>query len=68
MDIKVEMEFICPECNTIIEHDYTDKDILNESHLDLTCQKCGYQEQVKTSVLIEKAKKKVIKDIEKSFK
>lgn len=68
MDTNIEIKFECPKCKTIIEHDYTDKDILNRSHLDLTCQECGYQEQVKTSVLIEKAKQKVIKELEKMFK
>ena len=68
MEAKLEIKFQCPECKTIIEHNYTEKDLLNNTCLDFTCQECNYFEQVKTSVIIEKAKQKVVKELQKKFK
>jgi predicted nucleic-acid-binding Zn-ribbon protein len=62
------MKFQCPQCKEIIQHDYKEKDLLNRTYLDLTCQNCNYTEQIKTAALIEKAKEEAIKEIKKNFK
>ncbi len=68
VDIPVNMKFECPQCKEIIQHNYKEEDLLNHTHLDFTCQNCNYTEQIKTAVLIEKAKEEVIKEIKKNFK
>ncbi|WP_276624469.1 hypothetical protein [Syntrophomonas wolfei] len=68
MDIKIDMKFQCPECKEIIQHDYKENDLLNRTHLDLTCQNCNHTEQLETAVLINKAKAEAIKEIKKNFK
>lgn len=68
MSVDINMQFECPRCKEIIQHDYTQQDLLNKPHLDLTCQNCDYSEQVKTSVLIDKAKEAAIKELKKNFK
>lgn len=68
MELKINMEFICPQCNTTVQHDYTEKDILNNDYLDFTCQGCNYSEQVKTSIIIDKAKQEAIKGLKKILK
>jgi transcription elongation factor Elf1 len=68
MDIKVEMKFQCKICNTIIDHNYTQSDVLNKSSLELTCQNCGNTQSASTSELIEKAKQSAIEEIKKHFK
>jgi len=68
MDVKVDMRFQCNLCNTIINHNYTQSDVLNNSYLELTCQNCGNTQSVSTSELIEKAKKSAIEELKKHFK
>ena len=68
MDIKVNMKFQCKNCNEIINHNYTQQDLLNYKILELTCQKCGTTNNVETSYLIDKAKEETIKEIKKNFK
>lgn len=68
MEVKVEMQFKCPKCKEIIEHNYTEKDLLNRTHLELVCQNCGHCEKIETKILIEKAKQEAIKEIKKNYK
>jgi len=67
IDIPVDIKFQCKGCGTIIEHNYTQQDILNLKQLDLTCQKCGKTDSIETSKLIEMAKEEAIKEIGKNF-
>lgn len=68
MDIKVKMQFQCKNCNEIINHNYTQQDLLKLDNLKLTCQNCGTSEQIKTFHLIKKAKEEAIKEIKRNFK
>jgi len=68
MDIKVNLKFQCKNCNEIINHNYTQQDLLNNKSLNLTCQKCGTTNNVETSYLIDKAKEEAIKEIKKNLK
>ena len=68
MEVKVNMKFQCKNCNEIINHNYTQQDLLNHKSLNLTCQKCGTTNNVETSYLIDKAKEEAIKEIKKNFK
>jgi len=68
MNIKVNMKFQCKNCNELINHNYTQQDILKLDKLEFTCQKCNAKETIKTSYIIEKAKEEVINEIKKNFK
>jgi RNase P subunit RPR2 len=68
MEIKVNMQFQCKKCNEFIDHNYTQQDLLDKESLELSCQKCGTSNIVKTSYLIDKAKEEAIKEIKKNFK
>jgi len=68
MEVKVNMKFQCKNCNEIINHNYTQQDLLDHDNLELTCQKCETTNIVKTSYLIDKAKEEAIKEIKKNFK
>ncbi len=58
---EIEIKFYCPECNTILEHDYTNHDIFSKDKLTFTCQKCGHIGAIKTTTVIDEATKKAIK-------
>lgn len=50
---EVKFQFICPECNETINHDYTEEDVQTLEFLDLTCQKCGYQGKKNCNEIID---------------
>ncbi|MDD4564406.1 MAG: hypothetical protein PHE79_02885 [Eubacteriales bacterium] len=68
MEINIDMKFECPKCKTIINHEYTQKDVTNLTYLILTCQNCGFNQQLKTSIIIDKAKEEAINEFKKYFK
>ena len=54
MDTNFNLEFKCANCYELVKNNYTMEDLHKHSHLDFKCQNCGYDERVKTAVLLKK--------------
>lgn len=65
---EVNVQLLCPNCKTPVQHDYTQNDLETKTALNFTCQNCNHEFEKQTSEIIKQVKEKVIKELKKANK